>query len=59
MIEKFECFDENSAEQNPIQKSGWDKSILPCQIGNCGCGFTNGLPRPLFIKSLVLLVTEM
>ena len=53
MIEKFERF-----EKNPIRKPGLDKSIPPCQIGKCGCVFTSGMPRPLFIKSRVLLVTE-
>ena len=57
-IEKFERFDENSAEKNPIQTPGWDKSISPCQIGICGFVFTRGIPRPLFIKSRVLLVTN-
>ena len=58
MIEKFERFDKNSAEKNPIRKPGWDKSIPLCRIGKCGCVFTSGMPRPLFIKSRVLLVTE-
>ena len=57
-IKKWERFDENSAEKNPIQKPGRDKSNPPCQIGKCGCGLTSGMPRPLFIKSRVLLVTE-
>jgi len=49
MIEKFERFEKKS---NP------KISIPPCQIRKCGCVFTSGMPRPLFIKSRVLLVTE-
>lgn len=58
MIEKLERFDENSAKKNPIQKSGGDKSIPPCQIGDVGVVLPVACHAHFSKKSRVLLVKE-